>query len=450
MLIKTHLENEVVHKIEQLNSLSYSDPEAESNLLSCLIVNSSLMLDTIMELTSGDFTTFEHGEIFTILKTMYENDESFDPITIIQKIEQLDNNEEVKLHFFNVIRQPILFFNFKQYLKRIIICSVKKKIHRLSQDMLKVTTTDQDPTQIIDSATNLLISLLSNITENKDREIVDLNAHPVTLLRSIFSLKQNGLTTGFPTLDEIMYGFLPSEVTVLAARPSVGKTALSLYMGLSAARKDNIHVLFFSLEMSTHKIVERILSQVCHASIIELKKIYNLDNEQEYLSRLAETNMTIIHTPSLSIDVIKNLTRANKLKNPNIGLIIIDYIQLIEIKGRFENRQYEMAKITREIKNLASELHISVLVLSQVTRDVDQFSKPKLSHLKSSGTIEEHFDNIILMHNDSHVPQKQFEDKQNNQTGKIKNIELLLAKHRNGPIGSLRIKFFPDLNMFSE
>lgn len=447
-LLKNSSENEIVAKIEQLNTLNYSDLESEMSLLACLIVNSSLMLETILVLYPKDFSVFEHSEIFSILRNMFENEEPFDPLTIIQKIEQLERSEEIKSCFFNIIKQEVLMFKFKDYIKKIINCSVKKRIHCLSQDMLKVTTTDQDPTQIIDTASNLLINLLTSITNTNDRDIVDLTLKSNDLVRHIFSEQQNGLTTGFPTLDSLLYGFIPAEVTVLAARPSVGKTALSLFMGLAAAVQNKTHVLFFSLEMSVKKIGERILSSLFKTPINELKKFHETHNEEEIANKLINSNMTIIHTPTLSIDVIKNLSRSQKLKKNNIGLIIIDYIQLIEIKGKFENRQYEMAKITREIKNLSSELQLPILVLSQVTRDVDQFAKPKLSHLKSSGTIEEHFDNIILIHQD-YTNTRQMDDKQQHVL-KHKNLELILAKHRNGPTGNVKIKFYQDINIFSE
>ena len=246
----------------------------------------------------------------------------------------------------------------------------------------------------------------------------------------------SGLSSGFSNLDSLTQGFQNSDLIILAGRPSMGKTALSLNIGLNVLKVSKLPVLFFSLEMSKEQIMYRVLSAETGISQTRLKngQLYKNDwikfnKTSRFLSKFP---LFIDNSSNLSIQEIRLKIKSIANEQEKIGLVIIDYLQLIQSsKEKNENRVQELSTITRSLKNLAREFNIPILVLSQLSRNVENRidQKPILSDLRESGSIEQDSDLVLLIY------AKHLSESSNSK------VELIIAKHRNGPTGSIQLNF---------
>jgi replicative DNA helicase len=277
------------------------------------------------------------------------------------------------------------------------------------------------------------------------------------LLNNMFSeLKEKflnpklpGLSSGFTNLDLLTQGFQKSDLIILAGRPSMGKTALSLNMALNVIKSSRLPILFFSLEMSKEQIMYRILSLETNINQRRLKngKLYQNDwvKLTKIIKILSKLPLFIDDTSNLSIQDIRLKIKAILLRQTEIGLVIIDYLQLMEnSKNPTNNRVQELSEITRSLKNLAREFNIPIIALSQLSRNVDNRidQKPILSDLRESGSIEQDADLVLML----------YRSKTTNLNQKNQGLvtELILAKQRNGPIGTIKLNFEENQTKFSE
>lgn len=275
-----------------------------------------------------------------------------------------------------------------------------------------------------------------------------------------------GLPTGFIDLDRILNGLNKSDLIILAARPSIGKTAFAMNMMLNIALSGNpsghpIAVGIFSLEMGKEQLNMRLLCS--HARIPSHRVQRGLINQREFAelrakaSELHDLPMFIDDSPGLNLLQVRSRARKLKSQNPNLGLIVVDYLQLMsgsERGGREQNRQQEVSDISRGLKALARELQIPVLALSQLSRNIEQRSgkeksaRPMLSDLRESGAIEQDADVVMFVHRERLEIQKDEDGIAPDRTLPI-DTEIIVGKHRNGPIGTAEILFFPDFTLFS-
>lgn len=251
-----------------------------------------------------------------------------------------------------------------------------------------------------------------------------------------------GVPTGFADLDRILLGMQKKDLILLAARPSVGKTALAVNIALNAALKD-YKVAIFSLEMSKSQLAQRMLSSL---SLVNSKQFMSGDITEwedifEASSIIAGKSIYMDDTAGISITELRSKCRRLKADS-GLDFIMIDYLQLMTSEGRNENRQQEISTISRNLKALAKELDVPILALSQLSRDSEKNKrKPKLSDLRESGAIEQDADVVILLHR---------EDYQNEEAEIQNQIELIIAKHRNGEIGSIRLNFIKEYSRFMD
>jgi len=252
-----------------------------------------------------------------------------------------------------------------------------------------------------------------------------------------------GLATGFSKLDELLSGFQPSDMIVLAARPAVGKTALALNIAAHAANQLGKSILLFSLEMAKEQLVQRLLCMVGHVDSGRLRSGYLAHNEFPKLQRaagvLSKAKIYIDETPNITILELRSKARRHAAQYP-VDLIVIDYLQLMSGAGRPETRQLEIAEISRSVKGLARELRVPVLALSQLSREAekDESGIPKLSHLRESGAIEQDADVVLML---SRPPAHESEGRENI-------LRLNVAKQRNGPTGSMELVFEKNIQRF--
>lgn len=250
-----------------------------------------------------------------------------------------------------------------------------------------------------------------------------------------------GIASGLGDLDRLTSGFQPSDLIILAARPSVGKTSLGLNVARNVALKAGLPVLVFSLEMSKEQVAQRLL---CSEAALSSQKLRNgFLNEEEWrrlssaLGRLGEAKIFIDDTPSISVMEVRTKCRRLQAEH-GLGMVIVDYLQLMRPSKKAENRQQEISEISRSLKGLARELNVPVIALSQLSRAVEQRQKqiPQLSDLRESGAIEQDADIVMFLYSDPEDPEN--------------TIQLIVAKQRNGPTGTIRLFFSREICRFED
>ena len=264
----------------------------------------------------------------------------------------------------------------------------------------------------------------------------------IELKNNTMNPKLPGLTSGFCTLDSLTQGFQNSDLIIVAGRPSIGKTAFSLSLSLNILRISKLPVLIFSLEMSKKQIIYRLLSMETNISQLRLRsgKLYRKDwlKLNKIIKVFSKLPLFIDDSSNLSVSEIRSNIKTILLQYKKIGLVIIDYLQLMQDPcSRNENRSQELSQITRSLKNVANEFNIPIIALSQLSRNVENRSdkKPILSDLRESGSIEQDADVVLMLY-------QNYKDNLSTSTfNPIKIVDLIIAKQRNGPIGNIKMKF---------
>lgn len=416
---------------------------AEKTVLSCLLLNSKLIESTIKTLSIDAFYFKNHQEIYKTVIFMYKNDISIDIVTLITFLQ--DNGLLDKVGGISIVTELMSQTPNLNYLKE-YISLVKDKFIRRS--LIKLSY------EIINSSyiTNISVETILNRFEHKifnlNYEINDQKIFSSAEVANtiFFELKKKslkptlfGLSSGFYDLDSLIQGFQKSDLIIIAARPSMGKTALSLNIALNIVKNSKFPVLFFSLEMTKEQIMYRLLSIETNIPQTKLKNGKLSEGDWIKLSKIikliSKLPFFIDDTSSLSIENIRSKLKRLFFEQKQVGVVIIDYLQLMhDSKLKNENRVQELSKITRSLKILAREFNIPIIALSQLSRSIENRldKRPILSDLRESGSIEQDADLILML----------YQNKYENLTDpKSKIIELMIAKQRNGPTGTIQLRF---------
>lgn len=423
------------------------DLDAERCVLSIMISDDRKREFVFEKLKRSDFYSMWHKDIFSSILELSRENKDVDPLTIANKMEQLgfdlENNGGI-LGIVEILNTVAFSSNIESYCK-----IVKDKSD--TRDLLFIIDSIKDKAYKNEDYDNVLQSLEGQIFElaqNENRtgltHIKDTLGGLIDILneRSKNKGKETGITTGFKDLDRILLGMQRKDFILLAARPSVGKTALAVNIALNAA-KANYKVAIFSLEMSKTQLAQRMISSV---SLINLKELISGDISDwegvfQASSLIASKSIYMDDTAGLSITELRSKCRRLKAES-GLDFIMIDYLQLMTSEGRNENRQQEISTISRSLKALAKELDVPILALSQLSRDSEKNKrKPKLSDLRESGAIEQDADVVILLYR---------EDYQNEEVVNSNTIELMIAKHRNGETGSIELAFIKECTRFGD
>ena len=426
---------------------------AEKMILNCLLLNSGSIEITIKTLSIEAFYFKKHQEIYKTIIFMYENGLSINTINLITFLQNnglLEKVGGIKILIDLISQTPNLVY-LDNY-----ISLVKDKFFRRSLIKLgyKLVNSSYITNISIENILNDFENNFFNLTNNM--ETITINTSAELLNKVFFELKEtslnsvlSGLPSGFYELDLITQGFQRSDLIIIAGRPSTGKTALSLNILLNIIKTVKLPILFFSLEMSKEQIMYRLLSIETNISQIKLRSGKLSKNDWIKLNKiiklLSKLPLFIDDKPQLTIKDIRSKIQMIILEQSQIGLIIIDYLQLIQTSILKNNsRVHELSKITRDLKIIAREFNIPIIVLSQLNRNIENRldKKPILSDLRESGSIEQDADLILMLYKNYDLILKPT----NNQN--ISFIELIIAKHRNGPIGNIKLKFVPNGNKF--
>ena len=419
---------------------------AEQMILNCLILNSETLKLTIKLLPVEAFYFTNHQQVYKILKFMYQNKLFIDIVsltTFLQENNLLRKVGGIKV-LIELINKSSNLIYLDDYIKLVKDKFLRRSIIKLGYQISNSGYITNIPLEKLLLQLNIELSDLMIKFENKPilSSSQLLNKMFSELKEKFLYPKLPGLSTGFPNLDQLTQGFQKSDLIILAGRPSVGKTALSLTFALNMIKNSRLPIIFFSLEMSKEQIMYRILSLETTITQIKLKNGYLEQNDWIKLTKiikiLAKLPFFIDETGNLSIQDLRLKIKAILLKQTEIGAVIIDYLQLMQTSNsKIGNRVQELSYITRSLKNLSKEFNIPIIALSQLSRNVDNRldQKPILSDLRESGSIEQDADLVLML----------YSSKINSSI-----TELIIAKHRNGPTGIIQLRFDLPYTKFIE
>ena len=416
--------------------------EAEEAVLGGLLIDSDAIIRVSTVLKPEDFYREKNGWIFGAALALHERHEPIDFLTVCDELERKGQLDEVGGPAFltgliNVVPTSIHIEHYATIVQRAAIR--RRLIEAAGQIAALAYREEDDVDEVVDRAEQVVFAVSS---ARLSRSVVPLRSAVSDYYDRVEYLNKHkgqmiGLPTGFARLDEILGGMQRSDMLVLAARPSMGKTSLALNIAHTAAKKFGQRVLVFSLEMASEQVVERLTSAEAGIDSQRLRRGEIADDEWSRFitttSSLSELAFFIDDTPAIS--VLEMRTKARRLHaEVGLDLIVVDYLQLMRGEGRHENRQQEVSAISRGIKALARELNIPILALSQLSRGVEARSdkRPILSDLRESGSIEQDADVVLFIYRD---------EVYNENTERRGIADILVAKHRHGPTGSVPLLF---------
>ncbi len=425
--------------------------EAEESLLSAILIDNSTLLEIIELVSADDFYRSAHKKIFRSMIDLFERDEPIDLITVTNNLKSKNQLEDIggATYLAGLIDSVPLAVNARHYAKIIYEKSCLRQLIAKSNEITRQCYEDnKDLDDIMDFAERSIF----DISENKTRQ----SFHPISdiIVSNIVTLeeKQNskslitGIPSGFADLDRLTSGFQNSDLIIIAARPSMGKTALALNIARNAAVENNTPTAIFSLEMSKEQLSMRMLCSDARVDSSRLRSGFfsmeDWENITEAAGILSESPIFIDDSPVISATEIRAKARRLKI-DKNIGMIIIDYLQLMRSNRTMERRELEISDISRSLKALAKELNLPVIALSQLNRMLEQRNdkRPRLSDLRESGALEQDADVVAFIYRD-----EVYNSEENNPHKGT--AEIILAKQRNGPTGSVTLSFLNSYTRF--
>jgi replicative DNA helicase len=421
---------------------------AEKMILSCLLINSDAIEVTIRTIPIDAFYFQNHQEIYRAIIFMYRNKAPIDILTLITFLQDnglLQKIGGVKVLIELISQIPNLVY-LEEYLRLVKDKFIRRSLIKLGYEAINSGYITNIPLEnMLNDFENKLFNINNEIKTQKLFSSAEL------LNKIFFELKEksldptlSGLASGFYNLDSLTQGFQKSDLIIIAGRPSMGKTALGLNIALNTIQDSKLPVLFFSLEMSKEQIMYRLLAMETNINQMRLRsgKLYQNDwlKLNKIIKIMSKLPFFIDDTGDLSIQDIRSKIKTIIFEQNKIGLIIIDYLQLMSnSKLKTENRVQELSQITRSLKTIAREFDIPIIALSQLSRNVENRvdKKPILSDLRESGSIEQDADLVLMLYRSKYYNLKQTQT----EDSLFQLIELIIAKHRNGPIGTVTLKF---------
>lgn len=422
--------------------------EAERYVLSCLLIN-PLKIAEASELVPESFFEVRHKEIFRIIRELLDKGDVVDIVTVSEKLRKENLLDKVggRVYINDLALEAISTANIDYYVKLIAEKAVLRNISKISGNIYELISSGEEYERVLDSAQDLFLSLSKNHRSSKPTIFKDFIVDVYQGIEGRILNKGcvSGLDTGFHDLNYFTGGLQNSDLVIIAARPSMGKTALALNIAENVAKLHKKPVVYFSLEMSKEQLGQRLLTSISEVNSLKVRNGDLSDSElikiQNSMAEAAELKLIIDDTPAVTLAEIT--AKCKELQyNESMGLIIIDYLQLIGNKKAKENRTQEISDISRGLKNLARELNVPVIALSQLSRAVEQRNckKPVLSDLRESGSIEQDADTVMFIYREEYYEPNSSENK-----GKA---EIIIAKQRNGPVGCFELLFQPQLTRF--
>lgn len=429
--------------------------EAEVSLLGSLMLDKDAILKVADFLSSQDFYRDHHQTIYNVIQGLFEKGEPVDLLSVSSRLKEQGKFEEIGGHAYltELINAVPTASHVASYAKIVQSKRILRDLISASYEIAQLGYNEaEDPEVLLDRAESRIFSitqhsLSQNFTQVKDaleeafERIDSLSKHAGTA---------RGVPTGFSDLDNVISGLQKSDLVILAARPSMGKSALALDIARHVGVKEGVPVAIFSLEMSKDQVIDRMIASQAKLDLWRLRTGRlssqgagnDFERIQEAMGVLSETPIYI--DDSALPNILQMRAMARRLQaTSGLGLLIVDYLQLMEPRNAQASPVQQVTEISRSLKGLARELNIPVLALSQLSRAVEQRTpqRPKLSDLRESGALEQDADLVLFIYR---------EDKYNDQASEPNVAEIIIAKHRNGPVGSVRLYFDEKTASFSD
>ncbi len=428
--------------------------EAEKSVLGAILIHNDAFNAAAEVIDARDFFRDAHRRIFDRMVEMNERGNAIDFVTLKEELSRVGELEEIggPAYIASLADGVPRSANVEYYAKIVKEKStLRSLIHSANKILAEAYEAEEEPDLLLDEAERAIFA----IAEDRIRAgFVPLRDLVQSSFATIEKLQQHkGLVTGVPTgfvdLDEMTSGLQPSDLVLVAARPSMGKTSFVLNIAQHVGTSTDMTVGFFSLEMSKEQLFMRMLTSEARIDAHRFRTGFL--NEKDYgrlshaLGTLAEARVFIDDTAS--IGVLEMRAKARRLKAEHgLHLLIIDYIQLMQGRGRFESRQAELASISRSLKGLAKELHVPIVALSQLSRAPETRSdhRPQLSDLRESGALEQDADVVMFI-----FREEQYRDAEGNQNQEAEGTaEIIIGKQRNGPVGTAKLAFIKEHTRF--
>ena len=424
--------------------------EAEQSVIGSMIIDREAIVVASEIVTGDDFYNKQYGVVFETMVELNESGRPVDMVTLQDKLKEKDVPSEVSsLEFVrDIITAVPTSANIRHYANIVAEKSILRKMIRLNEEIENLCYSGKESMEfILEDAEKRIFDL---VQKRNSGEFVPIRQVVMNALKKIEAASKStgrvtGVATGFYDLDFKTSGMQPADLVLIAARPSMGKTAFVLNIAQHVAFRLNETVAIFSLEMSKEQLVNRMFSLESNVDAQNLRNGTLSDAEWEKLIESAgvigKSNLIIDDTAGISISELRSKCRKFKLEH-NLKMIIIDYLQLMSGSGRSESRQQEISEISRSLKSLARELNVPVLALSQLSRAVEQRpdKRPMMSDLRESGAIEQDADVIMFIYRDDYY----------NKDSEKKGIsEIIIGKQRNGPIGTVELVWLPEFTKFA-
>jgi replicative DNA helicase len=441
---------------QNIEKLPPQNIEAEQSFLGCLLIDKDAIIKVADIISENDFYKDTHRIVFETMKELYARHEPIDILSLTNRLEEKNKLEEIggRSYLATLSNFSATASHVEHYANIIQRKATLRRLLTAASEIAELGFREEEEIdKLLDESEQKLFSVsqkyLKNVFVPVDRLLADAFERIDELHKQ--SGKLRGITTGFNDLDNLLAGLQKSDLIILAARPSVGKTSLALDVARQAAVKSKVPVGIFSLEMSKEQLVDRMLCAQSNVSLWRMRtgKLSDRDEDNDFtrigegMGVLSEAPIYIDDSPNCSIMEIR--TKARRLQiEKNLGLLVIDYLQLMEGRGRYgDNRVQEVSEITRGLKGIARELNIPVLALSQLSREVEKTKPaiPKLANLRESGSIEQDADVVMFIYRKAADRGYNPEELSSEERHKA---EIHIAKHRNGPTGKVDLFFDED------
>lgn len=426
------------------------DEDAEEAVIGSMLTDKDAVIAAIEVLKPEDFYRDDNKTIFEAEASIYAKGEPIDFITVKEELISMGKFDAVggNEYLATLTDKVPTTANIEKYVKIVEDKSLLRTLIKTANELIDLGYSQNEEIEsLMDSAEKKIFDIMQRKSQKGYSSIKDILVDSFTQLQELYNNKQHitGVPSGFIDLDNKTAGFHKSELILIAARPAMGKTAFALNIATNAAVQANIPVVVFSLEMSKEQCANRIL---CSQAMVDSQKVSKGDISDEEWQKLAVASGELSESSGIFIDDTAGITvaeiraKCRKLKiEKNIGLIVIDYLQLIQGSGKSSSREQEIAEISRSLKILAKEIDVPVIALSQLSRAPEARTdhRPMLQDLRESGSIEQDADIVMFIYRDDYY---------NPQAEQTNIAEIIIAKNRSGPVGTTELLWMPSFTKF--
>lgn len=436
---------------DMIDKLPPQNIEAEQSVLGAIIFDNEALPKALEVLNSDDFYKETHRRLYNAMIGLFEKNEPIDIVTLTDYLRKKDELEAVGgISYLSYLANTIpTSANIRYHAK---IVREKALLRSLIQTATHITSRvyedSFDADEMVDYAEKMIFDIADKRTKTSFASLKDVIKDTFKMIEHLYDKKEaiTGVPSGFKDIDELTSGFQPGDLIIIGGRPGMGKTAFALNIAQHVAIDLKEPVAVFSLEMSKEQLAMRMLCAESMVNASSVRKGFISKQDWPKLTnaagRLADAPIFIDDSSAITVLEVRAKARRLKMEHGGLSLVVVDYLQLMKSRGNFERREQEISEISRSLKALAKELKVPVVALSQLNRAVEQRGekKPTLADLRESGAIEQDADVIIFLYRDEIY-------NKNNPSNKGK-AEIIIAKQRNGPTGTVNLTYLADSTRF--